>query len=470
MEGRMNGKSTQQTIQLIALFCYAAATMYAMRTFILPVMSPHVADGNLGGDPQYYHQLAMDLAGRIKNGGIGMWKLHPEGQGPAGIFSLIYSVKESQAAVIIVNSALHTIACYYLCALLGMFFTPGIALIASLPFIASPFQMYLFSQINKDSFVSCGCMLLVYALTRAVEAFRDELPARALFKWLSPLFLGAFLIYIGRPYLVLIILILLLMLFPLVLTAKALADCRQRRISGSYPGMVWFACFGVAVAMVCSLMTKGAASDTTLTNLESCVLGDDSQSHISDYPIAKTCLIDTNNRWRPTSYVPKSIDAKFKALCSQRCLYFMQLYDSNPVTRISVLDAGIQPKSMADVAAYLPRAAVVGLFSPFPSGWFQKNNGRISTFYCMVAIEVMLFYLSLAGLLGWLLTERRPLLLIPLMVSTGVVIVYGLSVPFLGALYRYRYPFWMQLLCIGLGSLITIVSRKISGNKHQEHR
>jgi hypothetical protein len=461
----------QYTLTFIAaaIFCYSFVAMYFMRTYILPAMSSHVVDGHLGGDPQYYYQLAKELSDKILSFGIGVWELHPKGQGPSGIFSLIYAVKESQMAVILVNSVLHTIACCYLYALLGLFFAQRTALIASLPFIVSPFQMYLFSQINKDSFVACGCMILVYALTRAVEAFRNECSARSLFKWLLTLFSGAFLIFIGRPYVVLIIQILLLVVFILALSTKALSDLRQRRLSESYTGIIRFVCFGMAVVIICSFMTKGAASDITLSNLESVVLTDASLSYISDYPIAKTCLINTNTKWRATGYIPKSIDAKFKALFSQRCLYFMQLYDSNPITRISVLDAGIQPKSISEVVAYLPRAASVGFFSPFPSSWFQKYNDRISTFYCIVAFEVMLFYLSLAGLLCWLLKERRSLLLVPLTISAGVVIVYGLSVPFLGALYRYRYPFWMLLLCIGLGALITSVSRKSFWNRHQEY-
>jgi hypothetical protein len=34
--------------------------------------------------------------------------------------------------------------------------------------------------------------------------------------------------------------------------------------------------------------------------------------------------------------------------------------------------------------------------------------------------------------------------------------VYGAATPFIGALYRYRYPLWMLLICMGIAALLTL--------------
>lgn len=444
----------RRCILLVVLLCYTMSAMYAMRSFVLPAMSPHVVGGHLGGDPKYYHQLSVNIAKQIADDGLKIWELFPAGQGPVGIFSLVYVISKNSNSIIIINALLHVTACYYLYLLLRRFFTHKISILAVLPFALSPFQMYIFSQINKDSFVACGSMIFVYGLTRCVEEMLDGNPASRALRSCITMTAGAFLIYIGRPYVVLIFQLTITIIFSVTLVGyffRAISqDDRAVRLL-TMAGYL-FCCFTMVMSL--SPMTRGAASDNTISNLENAVLMDTSLSYLDGYPAAKRCLIDTINNWRPTSGVPVFVENKLKALCSQRCLYFMQLHDPNEATRQSVLDVRSQPKSVVEVFSYLPRATVVGLLTPLPGSWFMKYNGRFSSFYTMVALEVMLFYPCMAYLLYGLLSRRHPVMLVPTVACTVVLVIYGLGVPFVGALYRYRYPFWMILLCLGLGTVI----------------
>ena len=116
----------------------------------------------------------------------------------------------------------------------------------------------------------------------------------------------------------------------------------------------------------------------------------------------------------------------------------------------SNIDTDVEFNSTADIIRYLPRAALIGLFAPFPNTWFATGlqNGRLgrliggSETFVLYIIEVM----ALIGL--W--HKRRELLawwllLIPLMGAVSL----GLVVTNVGALYRMRYVFVMLLVILG---------------------
>lgn len=116
----------------------------------------------------------------------------------------------------------------------------------------------------------------------------------------------------------------------------------------------------------------------------------------------------------------------------------------------SNIDTDVRFQSTADIIAYLPRAMVIGFFSPFPQMWFATGaqNGRIGRLVggaetlCLYVIELM----ALIGLwhkrqqlAAWLLC------VIPIMGMTAL----GLVVTNVGALYRMRFVFVMVLVILG---------------------
>lgn len=40
--------------------------------------------------------------------------------------------------------------------------------------------------------------------------------------------------------------------------------------------------------------------------------------------------------------------------------------------------------------------------------------------------------------------------------SNSMMTIYGMAIPFLGALYRYRYPWWMIMLCLGFATWLAL--------------
>ena len=74
----------------VTTFFYCVAVMMVYQFWLIEYMSNTAVNGLLAGDPQYYHELAIKLSEEIQTRGWGAWVLRPDGQGPAGILSILY--------------------------------------------------------------------------------------------------------------------------------------------------------------------------------------------------------------------------------------------------------------------------------------------------------------------------------------------------------------------------------------------
>ncbi len=125
----------------------------------------------------------------------------------------------------------------------------------------------------------------------------------------------------------------------------------------------------------------------------------------------------------------------------------------------SNVDTDVQFVSLTSVIEYLPRAAMIGFFAPFPDMWFAAGDqvglrGRL-----LSGLETTLMYaISFAALYGvW--RKRRSLIvwLLLLVAATGLTAL-GLVVVNIAALYRMRYVFWMLLIILGANGLVQYLS------------
>jgi hypothetical protein len=454
--------------QWLLAFAYALVAMYLMRTHVIPMMAPH-EDGHLGGDPLYYHELAVELAGKVRAEGLGAWTLHVEGQGPAGVMALIDLVAPPGIGVVVLNATLHATACLALILILRAFFSPAVALVSALPFIVSVHQMFWFSQINKDSYVASGFMLFALGLLHMARRIAGTPTRRDVIAFVLLSGCGACLIYVGRPFIVFLLQHIAMAALVVTLAISALERGGKHLIRrASYTIL----CCLLLLSL--TPMTRGAASDRTLTDLAASqsrgrlpqdmrnaesdgTLTDPttrrSQGQLPQHPVANACLEKSFDGWEDARLLPPGLNAKLRALFSQRCLYFMQLYDPNPTTRYAVLDGDVYPSSPAEALSYLPRAALNGFLSPWPTT--AAAHFGTSVFYTIAPLDVTLLTLTIPFFFGWLPRDRsNAAALVPVALAAGVVVIYGLGVPFIGALYRYRYPFWMLILCIGLAATL----------------
>ncbi len=129
----------------------------------------------------------------------------------------------------------------------------------------------------------------------------------------------------------------------------------------------------------------------------------------------------------------------------------------------SNINNDVQFRSVADIVRYLPRAALVGCFAPFPNMWVSPGkqvglSGRLVT-----GIESLLTYLieGLAVVGFWIKRKTLATWLLAVTAATGVLAL-GLIVTNVGALYRLRYPFWVLIVIIGATAIVHWKSRLMS--------
>ena len=118
----------------------------------------------------------------------------------------------------------------------------------------------------------------------------------------------------------------------------------------------------------------------------------------------------------------------------------------------SNIDSNVQLTSTADLIRYLPRAAVIGFFAPFPNMWLAAGNRVGSAGRLLSGLETMAMYvvegLAIVGLWSGLRGQRRFSVWLLWLVAAMGMISLGLVVVNVGTLFRLRYVFLILLIIL----------------------
>ena len=116
------------------------------------------------------------------------------------------------------------------------------------------------------------------------------------------------------------------------------------------------------------------------------------------------------------------------------------------------IDTDVHFRSLRDILAYVPRAAMIGFLAPFPRQWFgtARTAGRASRL--VAGLEMMVWYILLPGFLYFLITGpvAWQIRIWMLVYTVTLVVLTSLVVTNIGALYRLRYVYFYPILIGGL--------------------
>lgn len=119
----------------------------------------------------------------------------------------------------------------------------------------------------------------------------------------------------------------------------------------------------------------------------------------------------------------------------------------------SDIDADVRISDASDLLSYLPRAAVIGFFAPFPNMWLTSGKQAGALGRRLAGLECLAMYaveaLALVGL--WRGRERLSVWLLAAVATAGVTAL-GVVVVNVGALYRMRYGFLALLIIVAAGA------------------
>jgi hypothetical protein len=120
----------------------------------------------------------------------------------------------------------------------------------------------------------------------------------------------------------------------------------------------------------------------------------------------------------------------------------------------SNIDGDVRLTTAADVVKFVPRAAVIGFFAPFPRMWFERGSYGATGRLLSGAETFVMYFLYLAvAVCVWRNRRRLETWLLFLLATIGTVAL-GLVVANAGALYRLRYVFWIMFIIMAADSII----------------
>jgi len=161
-------------------------------------------------------------------------------------------------------------------------------------------------------------------------------------------------------------------------------------------------------------------------------------------------------RWKPTPWIPEIIDGKLHDLANTRAKFIKEWAYAG-----SQIDIDIEFNEAADMLRYTPRALEIAFLAPFPNNWFSSGYKNSSNLMRKESAgEMIIVYFCLVGLLFSLWKYRARIeMWILVILSVCMLIMYTCAIPNVGSLYRFRYPYLMPLVCLGLAGLIMFGQR-----------
>jgi hypothetical protein len=126
----------------------------------------------------------------------------------------------------------------------------------------------------------------------------------------------------------------------------------------------------------------------------------------------------------------------------------------------SNVDANVRFVSSPDVLKYIPRALEIGLFSPFPTMWFESGSfvGRAGRL--VAAGETICLYLLYPfAIFGVWIQRKQPSVWFVVAAFLAAILSIGLVMVNIGTIYRIRYGFVMLAIILAAGGVSAVLQR-----------
>jgi hypothetical protein len=426
------GRDKRLTLLLAAAailhVCVATSIFTVGKLGLMPSQFNEKGLGNFASDGVVYQTEMLELCDVLRTQGVAAWASWPT-QLHVRLYSLPLAALQGLSGFNIL--AIEPLNLIYYLAILTLVFKLGTAvfdhraglLAATIVGLWPSFLLHT-TQVLRDPLLITAFLILVWSLIQFLK--RDYTWRRGLL-WSLPAALAILVIRIVRlpmwDFLWVIIGLAFLMLI--------VRSVRQRRFPLGH------VCFAIVIIAMLVITPRFQANlrNQQYVSIKGVLLLEEVQKESVEGQIAK----------RREGFVLE-IDATG---------------DIVPSSAGSNIDKGVRFKGVADIIRYIPRAAVVGFFAPFPGMWLTTGRQVGASGRLLSGFEIILTYLIEALALLGLWSARKHLATWFLsLTATGGVVVLGLVVINMGALYRLRYPFWVLLVVLGAGGASYLMRRR----------
>ena len=435
----------------VLYFCYATSAALLFQKALLPRLpSLHAGFGLLDGDSIYFHTVAVDLAARIRDAGWGAWSVFPAigATGNVAILAALYAVFGNDPSLIVpVNAALHAFGGVLLF-LIGRRLLPTVAgslggLVAGTLFVVFPTALNWYGQVHKDGYAITGVLLLVWAWLR----IQGQRPGARDFWIVNAATVAAMLlIAFVRPYNLLPVAAVMIVVLGVLLLVNA-GHLRAQR-----------ATLAICAASL-TLLVAGAVISKKGGVGERYSLEPGQVLDVGDWqwaPEAAAASAGARHgllaRAIAAIPVPKPVEDLVESVARTR-VRFMRAGTNAGAG--SMIDLDHKPNNVVEIAAYMPRALQVAMFSPFPDRWLEKR----SLPHLIAMLETLTWYLIAPGVLLCLLYASPARALLLLGFAVLFLVIYGVTTPNVGTLYLIRSPYLFLLVAMGAVGWLELLRR-----------
>lgn len=417
-------------------FLYSCLVALTIQFLILPCLLPqfHWRNGLLlSTDSISIHQIAQSQALLISREGWQKWLLSPLGQTSAGIVSVFYALFVPKPWIMIpIFAALHSGSAIILYKIISLFEKKAnrwIKIAAVIPFLAFPSAAFFYAQLLKDSYFIFGNILFIYLWLLWLKRRKNE-PPFSLRQYFFHIIVWAFayvVVWVIRPYwgqvffFESIVIVSLLTVNQVYFLFKDITYWQKRII-------YWGLSLIIVLAFGGGILMKSLPS-----------------TMVSEAPANEEIKVQLH--WTPFRWLPTYLDSALQSMAYRRKAFIIKYAGSG-----TNVDTDRIFQSAKEMASYLPRALYVGFFMPTTAITFQKGiNPAGKLMRWITGFEMIFIYLCYPFLLlvVWSWRKKLELWILLLWALTGILL-YALTSPNIGALYRFRYGFLMTLASLGI--------------------
>jgi putative peptidoglycan lipid II flippase len=420
----------------VGAFIYSLVLALTLQKLVLPLIpSMHAGHGLMLDDAINFHENAVAMAESIRAKGWSAWELMPFGRYTAnvGILAAVYALFIPEPALFLpLTAAFHALGALAVVLLASLILpasnTVRNGLFSSFLFLAFPSALVWYGQNHKDAFLIAGYLLSLYSFLQSL----NRTSFRQLWKDALVMFLGLSLVAIMRPHMVII--------YTVAFGCALSAIFVWRLIRPNAIQSVSFRNALIMLAVGCVVAWCSPVENQMVT----WEVGN------SQGVVAPSMMRLDGWKWERSEVIPAPFDRALQKISAIR-VHFIN--SGELVGAGSLIDSDVKPRNALEVVLYLPRAALVGVFSPFPSFWVE----RLSLPRVVGSVETLIFYIIFPGI--FILLVRRPSkeLIACLIASVAVITVLSFVSPNIGTLHRVRYGQLFVLVlagCAGWGLLL----------------
>lgn len=397
--------------------------------FILQIILPHLSPAHFKNgitiflnDPHYFHDLAVQVAQSPWHDFT--WK--PAAQFPAGVLAFLYKITGvfSPYVFLPVSAVMAGItikaitSCLHLLNVRGRWWP----LLISIFFTVTPTSISWMVYPHKETFIVPGVFVLLWA-------FLSVTLGKARVRHFFAVLFGSLLIFSSKPYFA------ELLLCGIILSSPFILLRRGRKFS--FLSRVGFLFFSV---LVFATVWKAGGGYTSA--------GKQAPSESPPAPVepALPRHLSTRAHWVNT-FGGELVNRPLLAMAYTRERFLFE----RPHGNTNYLP-DIHLESAADTIGYIPKALQLAFLEPLPWREAPGETGRKVVFFSL-QFEMLLVYASILFLFSSGRKSWNRTVFVCLALAIPFLFAFGMAVPNIGTVNRYRFPFLIIVKMAGLAAL-----------------